>query len=473
MKTFRRLICLFFIGFFSADSFSQEPSVQLQPTKILIGDHLELTLKAQGSSTIFPSITDSSIGHFRFVEELKADTLYSGNTSTISKKYIITCFEDSIQTLPPLRFYSSIGGSLYLSKPISIQVSSPNIDSAKDVKPIKTILLIPLSKKEIISYLFISLLLFGLIVLVYFIYIKYIRKELLLDVEKPLDPPHVTALLALKDIENKELWQRNLIKEYYDQVSDTIRWYLEKRFGIKALEQTTIQTHNDLAKLNLPEELHRFITEILQLADLAKFAKESPNKTANLAILKKSYDFIQKTQLSYDANKKANALQVRKFYAQNSYGYKTAAINQSSFKLLIYGLLTTMAILSLTIAVAYLLPIEPLLIKISDTPLLFFSIIMSIGVFITLVALIIYRNRMKKFKLIFDYNSIITLSSNRHTNILFSQLFLLSELKNKDILLTEKSGRSHTLSRKLEYFEEIKERIADILDLEQNSNEQQ
>ncbi|MBO8759742.1 hypothetical protein INO94_15625, partial [Staphylococcus aureus] len=87
------------------------------------------------------------------VEKLKTDTLFSGSQSILQLKYIVTCFEDSAQIFPALKFSQGIGDS-FATQPIAIQVSSPNIDSTKDVTPIKTIVQIPLSKEEIFSYLF-------------------------------------------------------------------------------------------------------------------------------------------------------------------------------------------------------------------------------------------------------------------------------------------------------------------------------
>lgn len=450
---------------------SQNVSSSVTPNSILIGDHMNLEIKADNvsSSLIFPSINDTSMGNFRLVEALKADTLYSGTKTSILKKYIITCFEDSIQTFPALTFYDGVS-TTYSTNPIKIQVNSINIDSAKDVKPIKGIIQVPLTKKEIFSYLFISFILLGLVILFYLIYVKWIRKEALFDKEKPQDPPHIVALKSLKEIETAQLWQKGSIKEYYDRVSDTIRLYLEKRFGIKALEQTTSQIISSINQLELPESLYSNIVEILNLADLAKFAKEQPEKSSNEAILKHSYSFIQNTQMSYDANKKANALLVRKFYAQNKYQYKTIAINQDSFKILVYGLILTLTFLSAIIILSYSVPVAYLLGIIANNPYIFFIGIILAGIIFTLIVLSIVRNRILHKILLFDYDSLIIKSTQNQQSILFSSIIHYSKDLKGNLSIEDKSQNIYFISKKYEYFDEIVERIKDIVEIENSKN---
>lgn len=452
--------------FFSIILIGQNVEVMLTPNQIMIGDHMDLTLRVQNArNTIFPNIDDTSMGNFRLVEALKPDTLYSGSNVTISKRYIITCFEDSTQLFPALAFHQGLNTASY-SKPIQIMVGSPNVDTAKEIRPIKNIILVPLSKKEIFSYLFVSLILLGAVLLIYFIYVRYIRKENLFDIEKPEDPPHVAALKSLKETETLGLWQKGNTKQYYDNISDIIRLYIEKRFGIKALEQTTVQILSGLKALDLPEDIVQNMEDLLQLSDLAKFAKETPDENANTAILQYAYQFIQDTQMSYDANKKANALQVRKFYAQNKYGYKRAAINQESFRILAYGLIASFSILALMILLAYLVPINSLLGIIANNPVEFFLGIILAGILWTLIVMYWRRKSMESSWIIFDYNSIILRKKNSQQTIPFAQIIGSKMDKKSNLIFQEIGDKEHTISKKMEYFDEIKERIIDIIDIE-------
>ena len=390
-------------------SFSQEASISLSPNQIMIGDHMDLELRFNNkgfSNTLFPMINDTSMGNFRLVELSKIDTFFSGNEVVIAHSYKITCFEDSIQKFPALVFRNG-PADIYTTNPISITVNSPNIDSAKDIKPIKDIILLPLSKDEVFSYLFVSFILLAIVLLLYFVYVKFIRKENLFDREKPADPPHVEALKALKIAETDNLWQMGKVKEYYDRISDILRAYIEKRFGIMALEQTTKQLLQSMNELQLPEYIIQDMDEILTKSDLAKFAKELHAGELHLAIMKMAYKFVQSTQLSNDVNKRTNAFQVRRFYAQNKYGYKAVAINQITFKALIIGLIATLVFLSTTILLAYSIPINYILGLLANSTYMFFVWFVFLGICFTLIGLFVIRAKLLAFWVIFDYNSVI------------------------------------------------------------------
>jgi hypothetical protein len=470
MRITKKLLCLFFLAASLQYSYGQEASATLSPTQIMIGDHMELEIKIkapQNSSLIMPKIDDDHLGNFRVVEKLKTDSLYSGSQSIIQLKYIVTCFEDSAQIFPALKFSQGIGDS-FATQPISIQVSSPNIDSTKDVTPIKTIVQIPLSKEEIFSYLFISFILLGLVVMFYWIYVRFIRKEALFDREKGNEPPHVIALTALKDSEARQLWQKGNVKAYYDSISDIIRTYLEKRFGLKALEQTTPQILKGLETLELPEEIFNSIKEMLSLADLAKFAKENPLAETNEQYLKFAYEFVQKTQSVYDSNKRANASLVRKFYAQNEYRLRPQAINQASFKILVAGISIALICLSIAIMLAYFVPVEMLLSFIADKPILFFSIFIILGAAISLFILFIIRSKQSAYLLIFDHDALFIKTSQKRMKWSFNEIIETKEDKKGNFMVKNKYNEWHQIPKYMEFFDEIKERIKDAIFLEQS-----
>ncbi len=449
---------------------SQEASIALSPNQIMIGDHMELELKFKNkglSNTLFPLINDTSMGNFRLVELSKIDTFFSGNDVVVSHSYKITCFEDSVQTFPPLVFRNG-PIDIYRTNPIQIQVTSPNIDSAKDIKPIKDIILLPLSKDEVYSYLFVSFILLGLVLILYFVYIRFIRKENLFDREKPTDPPHVEALTALKLVETENLWQRGNIKDYYDRISDILRAYIEKRFGIKALEQTSHQLMRSMNEIQLPDYIIQDMDEILIKSDLAKFAQEKHEGEMHLAIMKMAYKFVQFTQLSNDVNKRTNALHVKRFYAQNKYGYKVIAINQASFRAMVYGLIATLLALSATIILSYSIPINYILGLLANSTYMFFVWYVLLGVLLTLIAVYALRAKMLAYWVIFDYNSIILKEKSSQKSILFKDIIESNLNKKGQLVLTDKAYNKYTIPKDVEYFQEVRERIMDVSDIELN-----
>jgi hypothetical protein len=92
----------------------------------------------------------------------------------------------------------------------------------------------------------------------------------------PPIPPHVWALQALD-----QLWARHLVedgkhKEYYESLTAILRTYLERRFDLPVMERTTAEVLADMRARNFAEELRSQVRDVLDLADLVKFARLQP-----------------------------------------------------------------------------------------------------------------------------------------------------------------------------------------------------
>jgi len=72
-------------------------------------------------------------------------------------------------------------------------------------------------------------------------------------------------------------WENEDKKAYYVAVTDTVRKYLEERFEIQALEETTIEIIRDLKYSDIVSTDKFFLEEILNQADLVKFATFKPD----------------------------------------------------------------------------------------------------------------------------------------------------------------------------------------------------
>jgi hypothetical protein len=89
--------------------------------------------------------------------------------------------------------------------------------------------------------------------------------------------PHEVALDGLAVIEGLRLPEQGRFKEHYTLVSSTVRTYVERRFGIPALERTTGEIRPDLARIELSPEVTAALIAFLQESDLVKFSKWTPD----------------------------------------------------------------------------------------------------------------------------------------------------------------------------------------------------
>jgi len=78
------------------------------------------------------------------------------------------------------------------------------------------------------------------------------------------------------------LWQNNKIKEYYSELTEIVRGYIERELKVPALENTTdevlamIKDFKNADSIETSKETIKKLKDLLQEADLVKFAKSKP-----------------------------------------------------------------------------------------------------------------------------------------------------------------------------------------------------
>ena len=92
------------------------------------------------------------------------------------------------------------------------------------------------------------------------------------------EPADVIALRELEQLREEKPWVNKQVKLYYIRLTEILRIYIERRYHIMALEQTTDEI------LASPEKIRtarinslKSLASILKLADLVKFAKVIPD----------------------------------------------------------------------------------------------------------------------------------------------------------------------------------------------------
>ena len=86
------------------------------------------------------------------------------------------------------------------------------------------------------------------------------------------------TILAIENLEKKQLWNQGLLKEHYVELSFILRDYLSKRYTLNLFEKTTYQTKLLLTQKGLSVLTIDTIGEILDQSDMVKFAKSEPEE---------------------------------------------------------------------------------------------------------------------------------------------------------------------------------------------------
>ncbi|QEM06565.1 hypothetical protein DIU31_024750 [Mucilaginibacter rubeus] len=274
----------------------------LDKKSILIGEQTQLNLSIRfhaKDSIGFPKLADS-IGKIRIVN-FKADTAFDkGDQSieTINRHYTITAFDSGTYIIPSYVFKSPVGD--LLTDTLNLDVRTVAVDTTKAFYDIKQPLAVKYTFWDWLrdNWKLVTGILLGLIVIgavVYYL-LKRPKKEVIVEEVKPDIPLHIQALQKLEEIKNKQLWQHDQVKQYYIELSDVVREYLEKRYNIQALEQTSEEIFASLRHMDIASEDRNLLRQLLILADMVKFAKEKPAANENEKSMENAVTFIKDTQ---------------------------------------------------------------------------------------------------------------------------------------------------------------------------------
>ena len=265
---------LFFLVTFG---FAQNPVVnsQVETSSIRIGEQFQFKISVNGTeNVILPKMVLKGL---EIIDSAKVDTI----NNMLIQKYILTGFDSGAFYIPQQQVF--VRNQAYFTDSLLINVATVEIDTTKIKKyPIKSIKSEPYVFDDFKMYIY--LLLAALAIIGFWIYYFVIRKRKVQE-EKPLYkmlPPFEEAIYKLNELDSKLLWQNNHVKEYYSELTEIVRNYIEREMQVPALEKTTdeiiemLRDFQNANTINTSKETIKKLKELLQEADLVKFAKSKP-----------------------------------------------------------------------------------------------------------------------------------------------------------------------------------------------------
>lgn len=277
---------------------NSEVKASLDTNKIQIGEQttFEFLITTQKNSSLqWPQIQDTLTEKIEVVQIHKPDTnKINDEYREIRKDYTVTSFDSGYHAIPPFTF--SIEEDSIKTEALMLQVQTMEVDTTKEIKPIKGIHKEPVTFQDVIPWLLGALAVLGLALLIYF-YLKK-KKQKTSDQPvpaKPALPPAEEALNRLQELEDKKLWQNDQTKKYYIELTAIIRHYIERRFEIDA-EELTSKEILDQIKQSIAADAYENLKSLLELADLVKFARVIPLPDENAQSAKSAKQFVEITR---------------------------------------------------------------------------------------------------------------------------------------------------------------------------------
>lgn len=277
-------------------------SASIDSTMLMIGDqtamHLNVTHEASEQVQL-PVFGETLQDGIEIVDRSAIDTttLPDGRLQ-IHQDLTLTSFKDSLFPVQPIAIAS--GEDTFWTDPMALNVIQPfEVDSSLAITDIKDIEKAPIWWWGIIRWILLVLGILLLIDLGFWLwrkYEKFRKKE-----EEPINPELLrpadeVALEKLDEIKAAKIWKDGKVKEYQTDLTDVVREYIGRRFGVQSTEKTSDETLRAMKPL-IDRDLFDRLKNMLQLADLVKFAKWHTTPDENEQGLLTAYDFVNETKI--------------------------------------------------------------------------------------------------------------------------------------------------------------------------------
>jgi hypothetical protein len=273
--------------------------------EIFIGDRINysLIISHQEGLRVEQPGEGLHLGAFEIKEYKFSEPQETDGIITQQYNFTISVYDTGKYVIPafPVAYFpdTTMNYKIIEAAPIDIFVKSVlSGEEAPELKDVKPPIEFPFDYMFLYSMLAIAVMI-GLAA--YFGYRAWKQKQekgyLFSPPPKPR-PAHEIALEALKILYNSDLLEKNQFKIFYIRLSEILRNYLESRYYISAMEETTAEIIRDLTE-HVEEENKMEISRILKESDLVKFAKHIPNSDQTEEIKRNSEQFIHDTKVVF------------------------------------------------------------------------------------------------------------------------------------------------------------------------------
>lgn len=275
--------------------------VLIDSSQISIGDQVKLVFRvAYSKNGLFQRADFSQLDSLEGIEVLAVDTprtRISNIAAFTEQTLMITSFDAGRYELPAIPIYVAEGAGIDTAwtKELVLEVRDVVVNrDSLHIEPIKDIIPEPQRLTDYWPYfagVFLLLLIWGL-----WRYANRPVKERAFPKMVVKKTPDQIALDKLYALQRGAPWlHAGATKAYYADLTFIAREYLENRYGIKALESTTREILTALKKEDLTEAAVSILRDLLQTADLVKFAKANPDAATGAEWLERAIELVKMT----------------------------------------------------------------------------------------------------------------------------------------------------------------------------------
>lgn len=279
--------------------------------EILIGEQVEVSVRAtakENAKVVFPDFKPQQLitPGVEVVSHNDSATVGIDNGMAVfTHKYRLTSFDGKLYYLPP--FTVKVDGKQFKSKSLALKVLEVPVDTTKldqfygpnDVQDN------PFLWSDWSAIFWLSVVMLLVLFIAYWLYLRLMDNKPIIASMKIVKKllPHQKALKEIEVIKAEKMVTSENQKEYYTKLTETLRKYIEERYGFRAMEMTSSEIIGRLTETQDQQALDE-LRMLFQTADLVKFAKYSTLINENDMNLVNAIEFINKTKLEAQADQK-------------------------------------------------------------------------------------------------------------------------------------------------------------------------
>ena len=222
---------------------AQKPKVQARigAMEILIGEHVPVTVSVeakQGANIHFPDVATLP-ADIEFLGKIDNDTeKLSNGMQRQSRSYVFTSFVDTLYEIPP--FVVTVDGEDYETNPLPLKVLTVEVDTTfvdqyngpkyygpKDVQDVEFNWMIDGWGHGLLMAFILALLVLAVI----YLSLRLMNNKPIISRIRIIrhEPPHLKAMRSIERIKSEKMVTAENSKEYYTELTDTLRLYINER----------------------------------------------------------------------------------------------------------------------------------------------------------------------------------------------------------------------------------------------------
>jgi len=244
------------------------------------------------------------------IEDVKTTAINNSDNVIMTQNLTLTSFDTGYVYVPEIAitYSKSLQDSIRYTLRTDekeLYVTTVAVDTTEAFRPIKGVMRQGLTAKEVFPWIAIVIIIAGVVYLI--IYLKKHKKTKDVVVEekkKPTIPAIITARAKLAEMKDNEVWNTPQTKDYYTDLTDIAREYLEGQFEIDAIEMTTDEIMEAVNKLDLNNLTKSKLQDTLTTADLVKFAKANPSAEQNKQSFSDINNFVEDSYIYFQEEEK-------------------------------------------------------------------------------------------------------------------------------------------------------------------------